>query len=751
TDILNQPRADDPGTTNAGSNNYVPADQGSSQYAVTGTATGWRSSSGYWNYTFTGGFTFPFYGTTYTSASVSVDGFLQFAGPDSPGATNNSDATLLPDVRIAPFWANLRTDQPGNDIYVDTGTSGQLKFTWVASNAAGTAPVNFSVVLYSTGQIRFDYGAGNANLAPTVGISMGDGQHATFLPYDGSNNLASAHSILFGLQPGFVDIGAYEFQGSSTDTVPPQITATIPPAIQSSGSTSPLSQIGLTFSEPVNPIDAAAPSDYQLVGAGPDGLFGTADDITYALTPAYTPGSTQDALKVNAGPLPAGRYRLTVFGSVTGIHNLSGLLLDGTASGTPGSNYVRTFTIALSPLLIPGTGNDTITISADATNTSVWVNHNPATDTPDYQRATAGISSFTITDGTGNEKINLDYSSGHDPLPPSGLSIAGNGGSDILQLTGTPGNDAFSLSATALSMGSMTPVALNPNIASIQISGNGGPDTLTVTGGATSISSDLGTGSGSMSVALSGTAALAFKTAQHLASVNIGAGTTAGFVPGVKAALFATGLIIGGAGSAMGTLDLADSDLVLGYTGSSPYDNVRQWVQDGTITGRGIVSSTAPVSPATTIGLADNAMIHQTTWDGQTVSDGSSFNQILTKRALVGDTNLDGKVDQADYPNIIANMGRVGATYLEGDLNHDGVVTVDDLALVTAHLGAGAAFAAGPVFSASQVSASPLAAKPAVKLAAKKPAAKRPAPKPVHMAVPKHKPVHGARNADQRQ
>ncbi|MFI5378326.1 MAG: right-handed parallel beta-helix repeat-containing protein, partial [Tepidisphaerales bacterium] len=47
TDILNQPRADDPGTTNAGSNNYVPADQGSSQYAVTGTATGWRSSSGY--------------------------------------------------------------------------------------------------------------------------------------------------------------------------------------------------------------------------------------------------------------------------------------------------------------------------------------------------------------------------------------------------------------------------------------------------------------------------------------------------------------------------------------------------------------------------------------------------------------------------------------------------------------------------------------------------------------------------------
>jgi hypothetical protein len=89
-------------------------------------------------------------------------------------------------------------------------------------------------------------------------------------------------------------------------------------------------------------------------------------------------------------------------------------------------------------------------------------------------------------------------------------------------------------------------------------------------------------------------------------------------------------------------------------------------------------------------------MIHQTTWDGQTVSDGTNFKQILTMRTLVGDTNLDGKVDQADYVNIIANMGRVGTTYFEGDLNHDGVVTPDDLALVTANLGAGAAFAAGP-------------------------------------------------------
>ncbi|MGA2498773.1 MAG: right-handed parallel beta-helix repeat-containing protein [Tepidisphaeraceae bacterium] len=753
TDILNQPRADDPGTTNAGSNNFVPTDAGPSQFAVTGTAMNWRSSpSTYWNYTFTGGFAFPFYGTTYTAVSVSTSGLLQFAGSDSPAATNNSDATLLPDARIAAMWATLRTDQAGNNIYVDTGTSGQVKFTWVASNAAGTAPVNFSVVLFNTGQIRFDYGAGNANLSPTVGISMGDDQHATFLTDDNSASLANAHSMLLGFQPGFVDMGAYEFEGSSTDTTSPQITATSPAAIQSAGTTSPVTQIGLTFSEPVNSIDANAPSDYQLVGAGPDGLFGTADDISYALTPVYTPGSTQDTLKVNAGSLPAGLYRLTVFGSVTGIHNLSGLLLDGTASGVPGSNYVRTFTVALSPLVVTGAGNDTITISSDGTNTDVWVNHNPATDTPDYQRPTSGISSFTIIDGTGNEKIILDYSSGHDPLPPSGLSIAGNGDSDILQLTGTTGNDSFNLSPSAVSMGAMTPVALNPNISGIQISGNGGPDTLAVTGGTPAISSDLGTGSGSMSVTLSGTSVVSFKTAQHLASLAIGAGATAGFAPGVKAALFAMGLTIGGTGSAMGTLDLADSDLVLAYGQSSPYDSIRQWVQDGTVTGRGIVSSTAPATPATTVGLADNAMIQQTVWDGQTVSDGTNFKQILTTRALVGDTNLDGKVDQADYVNIIANMGRAGATYFEGDLNHDGVVTVDDLAEVTANLGAGAAFAAGPALSAFSGNANSAIATPMAKQVVEQPAtqtkslAKSPISKVLHQVKPKHKVVHGAAN-----
>ena len=362
TDILNQPRADDPGTPNAGSPNYVPADTGSSQYALTGIPQNWRSTQNDWIYTFPASFSFPFYGVTYSKVTVSSNGFLQFAGPDNPYGTNNTDAGLIPDVRIAPFWGNIRTDQTGNDIYVDTSVAGQIKFTWKASNSAGTAPVNFSAVLFSNGQIRFDYGAGNAGIAPTVGISMGDGIRSTFLTYDNSANLNNANSVLIGLPPGFVDMGAYEFQGSSTDKTSPIITATTPSGVGAGGTIGPISQVGLTFSKPLNVIDAAAPQDYQLIGAGPDGLFGTADDVVYALMPQYAGGSaTLVNLNITGGLLPAGLYRLTAFSTATAsIHDLSGnpLAGDGVNAGT---NYVTTFPVSLPTphLLSTAFGNGT--------------------------------------------------------------------------------------------------------------------------------------------------------------------------------------------------------------------------------------------------------------------------------------------------------------------------------------------------------------------------------------------------------
>ena len=97
----------------------------------------------------------------------------------------------------------------------------------------------------------------------------------------------------------------------------------------------------------MNSVDASSASTYTLVGAGADGVFGTSDDVTYALTPQYSAGSTQVTLVNPAGALAGGLYRLTVVAAATGgIHDVNGLLLDGDNNGTAGGNYVRTFTVA---------------------------------------------------------------------------------------------------------------------------------------------------------------------------------------------------------------------------------------------------------------------------------------------------------------------------------------------------------------------------------------------------------------------
>ncbi len=107
-----------------------------------------------------------------------------------------------------------------------------------------------------------------------------------------------------------------------------------------------ISEIQVQFSEALNPIDANAPANYDLRNAGPDGIFGTSDDVVYAVTPHYDPTTFITTLAIDSpdGILPSGTYQLTVFGEPTvGIHDLSGNLLDGNGDGTPGGNYVRVF------------------------------------------------------------------------------------------------------------------------------------------------------------------------------------------------------------------------------------------------------------------------------------------------------------------------------------------------------------------------------------------------------------------------
>lgn len=347
-DIESRDRHDDPSTANTGDGwpLYVANGGVGNLFTVSGTAKPYQSTQGYFNQAL--GFDFDFYGTTYTSVTVSTEGYLQFAGPDTAVYQANNLDVFQRNVIIAPFWDNLTTSGTGRNIYVDTTTADQVTFRWSAALQTDTTKAaNFSVTLFSDGSFRFDYGAGNTGFTPRVGVSAGNGfSFVLAAGYDGAPNLASANSLLWSAQEGltFYDMGAYEFQGDSNDSTPPQVTGIT--HLPADGSTTDLafSSVQVSFSESLDGISARSPANYELLFAGADGFLDTPDDIEIGLTPAYSFPETDLTLQFDGGVLADGLYRLRLSGTLA-IYDTAGNPLDGDANGTPGGDYLRTFTI----------------------------------------------------------------------------------------------------------------------------------------------------------------------------------------------------------------------------------------------------------------------------------------------------------------------------------------------------------------------------------------------------------------------
>ena len=354
--------------------------------------------------------------------------------------------------------------------------------------------------------------------------------------------------------------------------------------------------------------------------------------------------------------------------------------------------------------------NDSLTLKLDGSGSSVEFFNTVLTpdSTPEFSIPLSLMGSFDIDGAGGVDTLFVDFTNGN-PLSAGGLTLVG---SFNLNITASPGDDAVTLAgdhvtindlqlplenvqSISLKTGEGTDVV---NIESafakeFQLQFGPGAKTLNLQGGSRSFPSDLGAvaeeaAEVKVTMNLTDGATAAFGSTQHLAALNIGENTTAKFNPGVSAGLFADGLTIAGAGATLGKLDLADSDLVLHYAGIAPYSSVRPWILSGIVAGRGIFSSTGSLSNPNVIGIADNARLHKKTWGALTISDGSDYNQLVTRRTRMGDVNLDGKVDETDEMIILANLNKSGATYFEGDINYTSYVTLDDLAIVQANMGA---------------------------------------------------------------
>ncbi|MBK7765951.1 MAG: tandem-95 repeat protein [Sulfuritalea sp.] len=344
-DIEGRLRSDDPAATNRGTgwDLFVAQDQGSSLFSADGAAKNFRQS----DYAFEQAlpFSFSFYGKTYTKMWVNVNGFVQFEGPDSAYYANaNSTEALLRNVRIAPLWDNLNTGPTGKDIFTSS-TATSFTVRWAAKLEGTSNDVNVSLTLFADGSVRFDYGAGNQGLTPTVGLSAGNGQSYVLSSYDGLASLASANSLLWTPTPGLVyyDIGAYEFQGNSGDQVGPRVVSVSQLPVEGGSTALAFSAIQVDFDESLNGVSARSPANYELRRAGANDQFDDGDDVIYSVNPFYSFPETSLTLNFG-GILVEGDYRLTLSGTKA-IFDTAGNPLNGDGDNTPGGDYVRHFTI----------------------------------------------------------------------------------------------------------------------------------------------------------------------------------------------------------------------------------------------------------------------------------------------------------------------------------------------------------------------------------------------------------------------
>ncbi|MGA2443222.1 MAG: dockerin type I domain-containing protein, partial [Tepidisphaeraceae bacterium] len=155
------------------------------------------------------------------------------------------------------------------------------------------------------------------------------------------------------------------------------------------------------------------------------------------------------------------------------------------------------------------------------------------------------------------------------------------------------------------------------------------------------------------------------------------------------------------------TVDLADNTMILNYAGGTdPIGVIAGYLQSGYNgggwNGTGIISSTAQTPT--------NGLLYALGYaDGKdNVVSGLSSGQIEVKYTLLGDANLDGLVNAADFTILAANFNQPVTGWDQGDFNYDGLVNAADFTDLAANFNQGISLPAAAV--ASEAAAAPVVA-----------------------------------------
>jgi hypothetical protein len=278
---------------------------------------------------------------------------------------------------------------------------------------------------------------------------------------------------------------------------------------------------------------------------------------------------------------------------------------------------------------------------------------------------------FTVS-GTALVNIagGLYNSTGQTPGSGANMGVPLPGGAGLIEMKGGTLNAGSFLNGAVANAGSYN--------------NGGGTANYVQTGGTATVGPVTGTGNVSVSAGTMNVSSMA--QASVIVSggaVNVAANGGPTGTSRVKA------LSVSGSGK----MDLADNDLVVDYTGSSPLASIRASIvsayNSGAWTGNGLTSSSAAAASSTpnptALGYAEATAVglNGGTFSGQSIDNDA----VLVGYTYAGDANLDFVVDTVDFNLVAANFSGTGKSWNEGDFNYDGSVDTVDFNLVAANFG----------------------------------------------------------------
>jgi hypothetical protein len=201
---------------------------------------------------------------------------------------------------------------------------------------------------------------------------------------------------------------------------------------------------------------------------------------------------------------------------------------------------------------------------------------------------------------------------------------------------------------------------------------------------------------------LSGGASVAFGNSTHANTLEIGTGSSAS-IQGTGNVVEVSTL------SNSGTFDVTKNELLVDYTpGNDPVASIaaelKKGFNNGGWNGTGIISSAAQTTHAGLhygLGWSDGA----DKINGHTIVNGLGSGQIEIKYTLVGDANLDGTVNGADFSILAANFGLGYTNWDQGNFLFTPTVNGTDFAGLAANFGQGDNVNAVASVSAADVAA----------------------------------------------